>query len=215
MFASVFNPNAPFWRNFARFMDLFGLSFCWVVCSIPLLTLGASTTALYDAVYHGVRRGELGDYARFFTTFRRELKNGLLITLPALVLFPLYLFLLRVSSTVAASGNPLAGMMTAAYQVLFCLPLAFWLFACAVLSRFTFAPAALLSTACKLVFAHLPSAALVTAAVVWGFRVVLWLPMAILFLPGAAAWLASFPLERIFAPFLPKEEEEDAIEPET
>lgn len=208
MLSSLFNANNPFWRTFARVMDLFGLSLCWLFCSIPLVTLGASTTALYDAVYHGVRLGESGDYVRFWNTFRAELKTSLLVTLPFLALVVVYLLVFRVTYAMAAAGNQAAGVLVYAYQLLSCVPLAVWLFACAILSRFTFTPMALARTACRLVFAHLPSAIVVTAVVLLVRSVILWWPISVILLPALAAYTVSFFLERIFAPFLKQNGEE-------
>lgn len=206
MFSSFFNAESPFWRTFTRIMDLFGLSLCWLFCSLPLVTLGASTTALYDAVYHGVRRGESRDYARFFTTFRRELKTSFLVTLPMLALTAAFLLLYRTAYIMMLAGSQAGGVLFYTYRLLFCIPLAVWLFACALLSRFTFTPGALLRTACQLVFAHLLSAALMIVMVILLLSVVIWWPFSCIFIPATAAWLCSFPLERIFAPFLKKDE---------
>lgn len=206
MFSSLFDPTSPGWRAFARFMDLFGLSLCWLMCSIPVLTLGASTTALYDAVYHGLRRREEGTYARFFTTFRRELRTAVLVTLPWLAALLGCWALYRAAYLAAVSGSRLAGVLVYAYQLLFCIPLAVWLFACATLSRFTFGPAALCKTACRLVFSHLPSAVLVAVLAFFCAKLMLFWPFSFLFLPALTAWLASFPLERVFAPYLEKKD---------
>lgn len=206
MFSSIFNADAPFWRGFTRVMDLFGLSLCWLLCSLPLVTLGASTTALYDAVYHGVRRGESGDYVRFFTTFRRELKTAFLVTLPMLALTVVFLLLYRAAYVMMLSGSQVGGALFYTYRLLFCIPLAAWLFSCALLSRFTFTPGGLIRTAFQLVFAHLPSAAVIIVIVILLLSVVIWWPFSCIFLPATAAWLCSFPLERIFAPFLKKDE---------
>ena len=206
MFSSIFNADNSFWQRFARVMDLFGLSLCWLFCSLPLVTLGASTTALYDAVYHGVRRGESRDYDRFFTTFRRELKTSFLVTLPMLALTAAFLLLYRTAYVMMLAGSQAGGVLFYTYRLLFCIPLAVWLFACALLSRFTFTPGALLRTACQLVFAHLPSAVLMIVTVILLLSLVIWRPISCVFVPASAAWLCSFPLERIFAPFLNKDE---------
>lgn len=202
MLSSLFDPTASGWRNFSRIMDLFGLSLCWLVCSLPLFTLGASTTALYDAVYHGVRREENRVYGRFFSTFRTEFKTALLVTLPALALWVLYRLLFRLAFAVAVGGSDAAGVLVYAYRLLFCVPLAVWLFAMAALSRFTFGPAALVKTALQLVFLRLPSAAAVTALVLAACRLAAWWPISAIFLPALTALGASFFLERVFAPFL-------------
>lgn len=61
-------------------VDLFVLNLLWAVCCIPVVTIGASTAALYDAVFYSIRGGNRGTYARFFETFRREWKSGILPT---------------------------------------------------------------------------------------------------------------------------------------
>lgn len=196
------DPTNSFWRGLTRVMDLIGLTLCWILCSLPVVTVCASTTALYDAVYHGVRLGESGDYVRFFRTFRRELKTGILIALPAAAITLLYLALFFMSYSMAVAGDKAAGVAVYAYQWVFCIPLAVWLFACAMLSRFEFKPVQLLTTAGKLVFAHLPSALLLTVMVVLFAKVAVWWPISFFVLPGFAAFLASYLMERIFAPFL-------------
>ena len=61
-------------------VDLFVLNLLWAVCCIPVVTIGASTAALYDAVFYSIRGGNRGTYARFIEIFRREWKSGILPT---------------------------------------------------------------------------------------------------------------------------------------
>lgn len=72
----LFHPDAFLWRWCSRILDIMVLSLFWLVCSLPLVTAGAASAALYDAAVHGIRREEAGTYARFFRTFRRELKTA-------------------------------------------------------------------------------------------------------------------------------------------
>lgn len=208
MFASLFRYDSPFWRNFSRTMDVVGLTLCFWICSIPLVTVGAAATALYDSIFHGVRLGELGPYARFFSTFRRELKTALPVGLLTIAAFVLYRALFGIAYATALEGSRMAGVMVYAYRLLFCFPLAILVFACAILSRFTFRWSGLLASACRLVFAHLPSAALAALIVLVGANLVWAWPISGIFIPGLVALLISYPLERLFAPFLPKQEEE-------
>ena len=50
--ASLFDPERPLWRGLGTLADVLVLSAMWFTASLPLFTLGASTTALYDAVSH-------------------------------------------------------------------------------------------------------------------------------------------------------------------
>ncbi len=45
--AKLFDINNPVWRFMGRLADIFLLTVLWAVCSLPVITIGASTTALY------------------------------------------------------------------------------------------------------------------------------------------------------------------------
>lgn len=210
MFRSVFDPMNGFWRGFARVCDVVGLSVCWLVCSLPVITVGAATVALYDAVFHGVRKGELGDYARFFRTFRDSFRTATMVTAPFLVLAVLLFAMWYVAYAMAAGGSGAAMVWLYACRILLLAPLGVWLFAMFTLSRFEFGPWALIKTAAKLALANLPSAAVV--ALLAEELALLTYQKAFLpgfFTPGLAAFLCSLFMERIFAPYLPQEEPED------
>ena len=94
----MFNPESMVWKPLGFFGDLVVLSLLWCLCSIPLVTLGPATAALYDTVAHTLRRKEGAFFTRFFDTFRRELKEGVLLTLlwtAAVLLLGLALYGLR------------------------------------------------------------------------------------------------------------------------
>lgn len=209
MFSSVFNPQNGFWQAISRFCDLIGLSLCWLLCSLPLFTLGASTTALYDAVFHGVRKGEDVVYGRFFRTFKHNFKTAVLTTLPAVAAVLVLVLLWSPVAALAREGSPGASALLGACLLLFCLPFGIWLLAQALLSRFTFGPGALMKNALGLALARLhltlPPALL---ALLFAYLCVsfVWLP--ILLLPGLWALISSLCYERVFAPYLPSDEEE-------
>ena len=46
----LFNSEHPLWLIFGFVGDIVVLSLLWTVCSAPILTLGAASAALYDAV---------------------------------------------------------------------------------------------------------------------------------------------------------------------
>ena len=213
MFGRVFDPMNGFWRGFARACDVVGLSVCWAVCSLPVFTVGAATTALYDAVFHGVRRGEMGDYARFFRTFRASFRPATLLTLPALALAAGIYAMWYVAYVMAAGGDRLALVWLYACRILLLAPLGVWLMAMFTLSRFTFTAWPLLKTAVQLTLVHLPSAA-VMALLAEELALLTYqrafLP--VLFTPALAALLCSLFAERLFAPYLPKEEQPEEEE---
>ena len=47
MFQKLFSTDNPVWRAMDRMGDLMILNFLFIFFSIPIITIGASTTALY------------------------------------------------------------------------------------------------------------------------------------------------------------------------
>ena len=58
MFRSLFDPNSAFSRGMERVWTLVVLNVLWVLCSLPVVTIGPSTAALYQ-VLGNVIQGEL------------------------------------------------------------------------------------------------------------------------------------------------------------
>ena len=92
------------------------LSLLWVLCSVPLVTMGAASTALYDAAVHVMRRKDDAVFSRFFGTFRRELKTACLTTLLWGAVACLFVLLYRM---LAGAGTD--GQVVTAWSVIFLL----------------------------------------------------------------------------------------------
>ncbi len=123
MFGRIFNPENAFFRTADKLADLVMLSLMWALCSIPLVTLGPATAALYDAAVKILRRGEAGNiYQRFFHSFRLNFKVGALTSLAvlaaAVLLYGLGNFLYRLALTGKAGV-----VLYYAYLLLLLLPI--------------------------------------------------------------------------------------------
>lgn len=197
MFRSVFRPYGPVWNFFNTITDTLLLSLLWCGCSLPLITLGASTTALYDAAVHGIRYREPGLYRRFFRTFRAEWKTSVPVTLlwGGIELFGLYVLALLDE---AAVGSSLAGLMAGGYRVLMGLPLCAACWSSMLLSRFAYRFRELTVTALRFLPTHLlPSLAI--GCFTW---LVCWFcsryPLALTFAPAVTAIGWSLAAEPVF-----------------
>ena len=108
MLGRVFRYQGGLWRALNTLTDIMALSVLWLLCSLPVLTLGAATTALYDSVVRCIRYKQPKPYARFFRTFKNELIPGILLTLMwgAVAALGLWMLtLLRQYSAVAPSAG--------------------------------------------------------------------------------------------------------------
>lgn len=206
MSASIFDPEKGFWRLMSRVVDVLSLSLLWTFCSLPVITLGAATAALYDAAARGMRGQERSPWKRFLRTFRRELGTSAAVT----VVWGALLFLLAniLRLLWQAQVNDVAGapVMLAAFLVLLLLPVgaACWMFP--LLSRFTFRPAGLMMTSLRFAVGYLPYTLVIVAVTALAALAVwmLWLPVFVL--PCLTALLWSLPMERAFRRYMPPEE---------
>ena len=86
MSVSPFRPDSPLMRAIGRVGDLALINILFLLCSVPIITLGASAAAL-DAVALSIVREEDDKPARMFlTTFKNNLLQGSLLTLIFLLL---------------------------------------------------------------------------------------------------------------------------------
>lgn len=70
--------NEGIGKVLAGFVNCIWLGLLWLGCSLPVVTLGASTTALYYAVVKGVRRDRGTPTKLFFSAFRDNFKTATL-----------------------------------------------------------------------------------------------------------------------------------------
>ena len=83
---TIFSYESRFSQVMMRIAYGCYLNLLWAVCSIPVFTFGASTTALYYVACK-IAKGEEGDITQqFFRSFRSNFKQATLIWLPLLVL---------------------------------------------------------------------------------------------------------------------------------
>ena len=191
---SVFNPESLIWKPLGVLGDLVIVSLLWTVFSIPVVTLGPASAALYDTAVHSIRRKEDTVLARFFSTFKRELKQGILSTVIVLAAAVLFFGLLRL--LINRTGLPAYILAVTLLLMFFVLACLCWLWP--VLSRFTMGLGTLFANSLKLAFGHiLRSAAM---ALVWGAVVYAGLRfVAPLFVcPALAALLSSLLIEPVF-----------------
>lgn len=48
MFKNLFNPENSFWEFMTNMTNVLFVGLIWLICCLPIITIGASTTALYD-----------------------------------------------------------------------------------------------------------------------------------------------------------------------
>lgn len=87
MFSNLFNYDNPVWRFIGKFFDIMILNVLWTICSIPIVTMGASTTAVYYVTLKLVRDEEgTSTIKSFFHSFKENFRQATVIWLLLLVI---------------------------------------------------------------------------------------------------------------------------------
>lgn len=77
----LLNVDGPIMTVLGQIANCMILSLLWLLCSIPVITIGASTSALYYVTLKMVR-GEISGVARpFFKALKENLKNGIVFSI--------------------------------------------------------------------------------------------------------------------------------------
>lgn len=70
MLQGIFNYDNPVWRFIGKLGDLILLNILWIICSIPVFTIGASTTAVYYVTLKLSRDEDDSTIRSFFSSFK-------------------------------------------------------------------------------------------------------------------------------------------------
>ena len=89
MFRNLLRPDSGLMVTMTQLTDAIFLSLFWILGCLPVVTIGASCAALYDAAYRGFRQGEKHSWQRFWRVFRDNWKAGLVPTVLFLILLSL------------------------------------------------------------------------------------------------------------------------------
>lgn len=132
----MFQIDGPIWRFINLLGDMIILHVLWLICCIPVITIGPATTAAHYAALKIVRDEGRGVWHMFFKSFRENFRQGIvlgLIFLPAglILILDFYLCLYRVEA-----GGTFQFVMLAALGFLTILYLIEMIYLWAVLAWF-------------------------------------------------------------------------------
>ena len=162
--SKLFRMDSPLMRFLTKIADLMVLNILFCVTSIPLITIGASWTALYSVTLKMVRDEESSVSRSYFRSFRQNFKQATLLWLGVLVVLALLVLDIRVLNGMAGGTAP--GLLRVGIEILALLGIMVLQYLFPSLARFEASLADTLKNACMMALAHLPKTALMTAAAV-------------------------------------------------
>lgn len=209
MWNSIFDPENFVFRALSWLVDVVGISFLWLVLSLPVVTAVPATAALYHVTALCIRRREEGAFGRYLRSFRDNLRQGCLLSVPVVLLGAALLWGREVMLAAARANGGYALALYGVYSVALLVPMGAACWLCPLLGRFAFKTGELVRTACLLALRHLPTTAVSVLLVLELIQACLRCIPLVLVLPVLGTLLLSLFLERVFVKYLPREETED------
>lgn len=114
----LFSIDGPFYQFFSRLWDMIKLNFCWLICCLPIVTIGASTVAAYSVTLKMVDEQEGYVARQFFKAFKANLKNG--IPLGILTMIAVYAIYLDFEIFFATENPPVYVLIAAIVAIFVC-----------------------------------------------------------------------------------------------
>ncbi|MGL4738846.1 MAG: YesL family protein [Cellulosilyticaceae bacterium] len=211
----IFSLDGPVYRIGTEIADAMILTLYWIICSLPIITIGASTTAVFYVYGKKIRDEDAYVTKDFFKSFKENFKQSIPITLILGVLWlscGLYMFILN--------GYPEgAPVYISAIALFFTVEVTILtLYVYAILSRFHMNLKGIFLTAFVLAHKHIVSSALILLSMFAINYLMAVVPLVMFMLPVITIGVASCFLQKIFtdhikaAEEIKKAEEVDAAE---
>ncbi|MBO4902802.1 MAG: YesL family protein [Lachnospiraceae bacterium] len=211
----IFSVEGPLFSGLDRLADLFWLNILFLICSIPVFTIGASTTALYYVTLKMVKNEEGGITKSFFRAFKANFKQG-----TAIWLIAMFVGIVLASDYMIMSGawidvSTLPDFIRKGMLIVLLVVAVFYAFTMRyvfpLLARFDNSVKNTIKNAFLISIRHLPYTILLLGIVGAAFALVYFVSrLTILFfiiMCSLVAFVSSFIFVRIFANYMPEEEE--------
>ncbi len=210
----VFNFEGPVFTFFSRLADLFWLNLLFIVCCIPVITIGAATTALYYVTLK-MAKDEEGYITRsYFKSFKENFVQATVIWIGFLVIGIIMIMDLRIVNggniAEAFGGATVSNVIMVAVFVMGIVILMTGTYVFPILAQFDNTIRNTVKNAFLISIRHLPYTiammiiTAVPAVLIWFFPALFIL---VLIMFSAIAYFNSKLFNKIFVLYMPKEED--------
>lgn len=193
-----------------RIFDVFVLNILWLLCCLPVFTIGPSTTAFYYAMINLVRGEENSVTRDFFRSFRRNFKQGLILGIP---LTAIGIFLVVDVTMSHRAGTGIYTFFMVFFAMLFLVWAFVTLYTFPLLAKFEKNSKDLLIWAFTLSIRHLGRTLLMLLMLAVGLWMCHILPGLIFIVFGLVGQFQSMMIASVLKPYLPDVHGEDTLKP--
>lgn len=198
-------------QTLSKLFDCICLAILWIICCVPIFTVGASTTALYYAYNKAIRQKRSYAFKEFFHGFKISFKQSTVVWLIVLLLYVVTIFDIMILRGV--SGFVGFAKIVLAFILAMIVLVTMWVtYVFPYMARFENHTKAVLKNSAIIMIANLPWSILLLVLFVISAGLFLLIPMFGMFAPALYVAFANLILERIFRKYMSEEDLESEKE---
>lgn len=148
-----FNPDNPVMEFIAKVFDLVILNLIFIFSCVPIITIGASTSALSYVTFKMVRGEDPYIWRNFWKSFRQNFKQGTLVWIFSILIF---IFLGMDFYIINSQNTSLFAVVRILLWIVCAVALSVFLYVFPVISHFVCTTKQALKNALLMTFGHLP-----------------------------------------------------------
>ena len=203
--SKIFGHDSPIIGSLSKIGDVICLSALWLVFSIPIVTIGASTAAAYTAASRQLRGGKGYLWKTFWDTFRGEFKRATLVWLVGMAIMALLtadVFLFR---SLKLAEKPMGNLYWVSFGIWW-VALTWTVYLFTYVARITGGVRDTIRNGYLLMILHPIRSFAILLTLLGGAAIVLMVPFMVLIVPAVVLLICSFPLEKTFLAHQPSDE---------
>ena len=204
----LFNYNNQIFQFINKLLDFILLSILWFICCIPIVTIGASTTALYYVTFRIAKDEESYIARNFFHSFKANLKQATLLFIPLLIIGNILFFNITFWFSIGSGVGTLIGIVLSFFSILYFIIL---LYVFPLLSKFENTLKQTIKNSLLIAFSNIDKTLMIALFTAIGFLILYFIPSSLLIMIffGFAflCYINSFIFLKIFDKYIPEEKD--------
>ena len=205
----LFSLENPIMQLLNKIIDCIFLSILWVIFSIPIITIGASTSALYYTANKAIRNSRGYVWQQFWKGFKSSFKQSTILWIIFAVIGLILYNDIKIVQMFVEAGNMSGNLATAAqafFIVVLVIEAIVLIYILVYVARFAAPLKAVVKNCFFMAFRHLLKTICIVAVVgVAGF--IIWLvPLTVFLLPTFTAVCLTYLFEPVFARYMSEED---------
>lgn len=203
--AGFFNADNKLWSSVNSAVDAILLNIMWLFTCIPIVTIGAATTAFYYTTHKVIRNQRSGIWKEYWSSFKGNFKQATKIWMIFLAIFVIFYFDINICLEYLKAGEQI-GIMAYFFYGLLAVVLIWFMYVFAYMARFEDKIKTTLKNAAIMAFTNPGYSLIVLVLVAGSLYVCRILILFSWFIPAIAMVFINLVLEKVFRKYMTEEE---------